>query len=156
MSMLRRTILMVSLLAGMAPAALAESPSATAVLRNSEAEVGQMVHMEIKVSGASNVEVPNDISVDGLEIRQTGTSRQFEMRNFTTTSSITYNYTILPLKVGTFKIPPQNFRAAGGLLQTEELSLHVVSAAGSSRNPSAQNPSARGGGSNAPIDSSKI
>src|SRR3954463_9447015 len=153
MSMLRRTILMVSLLAGMAPAALAESPSATAVLRNSEAEVGQMVHMEIKVSGASNVEVPNDISVDGLEIHQTGTSRQFEMRNFTTTSSITCNYTILPLKAGTFKIPPQTFRIGSSLLQTEELTLHVVSGAAGGRNPTAQNPNARGGANNTPVDS---
>ncbi len=135
------------------PMAYAESPSATAVLRNSEAEVGQMVHMEIKVSGANNAEVPNDISVDGLEIHPTGTSRQFEMRNFTTTSSITYNYTILPLKGGTFRIPPQTVRAGGTTLRTEELVLHVAASAagGSARG---QNPAGSGGGQTA--DSSKI
>jgi hypothetical protein len=105
--------------------AFADSPSATAVLSNSEAAVGQMVQMEIKVTGANRVDVPQDISVDGLEIHQTGTSRQYEMRNFTTSSSITYSYTILPLKAGTFKIPPQTIRAGSTILRTPELTLHV-------------------------------
>src|SRR3982074_2294981 len=64
--------------------ALADSPTVTAVLTSSEAAVGQMVQMEIKVTGANNIEAPENIPVDGLEIHQTGTSRQFEMRNFTT------------------------------------------------------------------------
>src|SRR3954452_11011566 len=110
--------------------ALADSPHATAVLSSSEAMVGQMVQMEVKVSNANNVEAPSEISVEGLDIHQTGTSRQFEMRNFTTTSSITYNYTILPLKAGTFKIPGQTVRVGGSSLQTPELTLRVSASTG--------------------------
>src|SRR5919198_566471 len=81
--------------------AWADSPSVTAVLSNSEANVGQMVQMDIKVSGANNVEAPNDITANGLEIHRTGTSHQWEMRNLKSTSSTTYTYTVLPLKPGT-------------------------------------------------------
>jgi len=105
--------------------AFAESPSVTAVLGNSEAVVGQMVQMEIKVTGANNASLPTEISVDGLEIHQTGTSRQFEMHNLTTSSSTVYIYTILPLKPGTFTIPPQTIRVGSSSLRTPALKLNV-------------------------------
>jgi len=124
----------IAVLSILAPAqfALAESPSVTAVLSNSEAAVGETVQLELKISGADNIEVPRDIDVDGLEIHKTGTSQQFEMRNFTTSRSTIYIYTILPLRPGTFKIPPQTVRVGGRSLQTPELTLNVSDAAGRS------------------------
>src|SRR5947207_8937146 len=112
--------------------ALAASPSVTAVLSDSQPTVGQMVQLEIKVNGANSAKVPEAISVDGLEIHQTGTSRQFEMHNFDVTSSVTYNYTILPLKAGQFKIPPQTVRLGSSSLKTPELVLNVAQGSGSS------------------------
>src|SRR2546430_15584089 len=108
--------------------AFAESPTVTAVLSNSEAVVDQMVELQIKVSGPGDARPPEEISVDGLEIHATGTSRQFEIRNFMTNSSVTYNYTILPLKAGRFTIPPQTIYAGGKLLRTPELILNVADA----------------------------
>ena len=142
-------------LSGLLPlaAARADSPSVTAVLSNSEAAVGQMVQLEIRVQGANEANIP-DITVDGLEIHPTGTSRQFEMRNLTVNSSVTYNYTILPLKAGMVKIPPQTIRAGASSLRTPELTLHVVDAAGG-RNPTVRsNPS--NGSSPATVDTSKF
>src|ERR1700737_1851430 len=112
--------------------ALADSPSATAVLSNSQVAVGETVQLQIKVSGSGDAKVPEHIAVDGLEIHPTGTSRQFEMHNFTTTSSVTYNYTILPLKAGAFKIPAQTIRIGSNSLRTPELSLNVVASPGRS------------------------
>src|SRR5438128_1217330 len=112
--------------------AFADSPNVTAVLSNSEAVVGEMVQLQIKVSGAGDAKPPENISVDGLEIHGTGTSRQFEMRNFTTTSSVTYNYTILPLKAGRFAIPPQPIRVGSQSLRTPELTLNVADSPGRS------------------------
>jgi hypothetical protein len=142
-------------LSGLLPlmAARADSPSVTAVLSNSEAAVGQMVQLQIRVQGANEASIP-DIAVDGLEIHPTGTSRQFEMRNLTVNSSVTYNYTILPLKAGTVKIPPQTVRVGTSSLRTPELALHIVDAAGG-RNPTARsNPSNQG--EPATIDTSKL
>src|SRR5882672_10046148 len=110
--------------------ALADSPSVTAVLSNSEVTVGETVELQIKVAGPGDARPPEEISIDGLEIHSTGTSRQFEIHNFSTNSSVTYNYTILPLKAGRFTIPPQTVRAGGKILRTPELALNVADAPG--------------------------
>jgi hypothetical protein len=67
-----------------------------------------------------------------LEIHATGQSRQFEIHNFATSSSVTYNYTILPLRAGRFTIPSQTVRAGGKLLRTPQLILNVADAPGRS------------------------
>src|SRR6266545_4372439 len=92
--------------------AFADSPSVTAVLSNSEIVVGETVELQIKVTGPGDARPPEEISLDGLEIHATGQSRQFEIHNFATSSSVTYNYTILPLRAGRFTIPPQTVRAS--------------------------------------------
>ncbi len=76
------------------------------------------------------VPAPEEISIDGLEIHSTGTSRQFEIHNFSSSSSVTYNYTILPLRAGRFTIPPQTVHAGGKILRTPELALNVADAPG--------------------------
>src|SRR5437763_8550777 len=110
----------------------ADSPNVTAVLSNSEVAVGETVELQIKVTGPGDARPPEEISIDGLEIHATGTSRQFEIHNFTTNSSVTYNYTVLPLQAGRFTIPPQTVRAGGKLLKTPELVLNVADSAGRS------------------------
>jgi BatD DUF11 like domain len=115
-----------------ASSALADSPSVTAVLSNSEAVVGEMVELQIKVSGSRDAKLPENIVVNGLEIHPTGTSHQFEMRNFTTTSSVTYSYRILPLQAGRFTIPSQIIQVGGKSLRTPDLTLNVADSPGSS------------------------
>src|SRR5438045_4983536 len=110
--------------------ARADSPSVTAVLSNAEATVGETVELQIKVTGPGDARPPEEISIDGLEIHSTGTSRQFEIHNFSTNSSVTYNYTILPLRAGRFTIPPQTVHAGGKILRTPELALNVADAPG--------------------------
>ena len=115
-----------------ASSAFADSPSVTAVLSNSESVVGETVELQIKVTGPGDASPPEEISIDGLEIHATGQSRQFEIHNFSTSSSVTYNYTILPLRAGKFIIPPQIVRAGGSLLRTPELTLNVADVPGRS------------------------
>ncbi|HJX24784.1 MAG TPA: hypothetical protein VJ252_01405, partial [Chthoniobacterales bacterium] len=52
----------------------ADSPNVTAVLSNSEAAVGETVQLQIRITG-SGAKPPAQITVDGLEIRQTGTEQ---------------------------------------------------------------------------------
>jgi BatD DUF11 like domain len=123
-----RIALLVTAFVSIAQIARADSPSVTAVLSNSEAIVGETVELQIKVTGPGDARPPEEISIDGLEIHSTGTSRQFEIHNFSTSSSVTYNYTILPLRAGRFTIPPQTVRAGGKILRTPELALNVADA----------------------------
>src|SRR6184192_281103 len=110
--------------------AFADPPSVTAVLSNSDTAVGETVELQIKVTGPGDARPPEEISLDGLEIHSTGTSRQFEIHNFATSSSVTYNYTILPLRAGRFTIPPQTVFAGGKTLRTPELLLNVADSPG--------------------------
>ena len=121
----------------------ADSPTVTAVLTSSETEVDQPVQLQIKVTGDANATPPNDISVDGLDIRYSGQSQLVEGRNLRFTYSFIYNYTILPLKAGTFTIPPQVVRSASGVLRTPPLTLNV------SPNENGTTSSTRRGGGNA-------
>jgi BatD DUF11 like domain len=125
-----RILLALFAIIGIAQIARADSPSVTAVLSNSEATVGETVELQIKVTGPGDARPPEEISIDGLEIHSTGTSRQFEIHNFSTSSSVTYNYTILPLRAGRFTIPAQTVRAGGKILRTPELALNVADAPG--------------------------
>jgi hypothetical protein len=106
--------------------ARADSPSATAVLNSSEAVLGETLHLEIRVTGARGAEAPEEIVVDGLEIRRTGSSQRIEMNNFKVISTTIYDYTVMPLKAGTFTIPPQTIRAGNNPLRTPALTLNVA------------------------------
>src|ERR1043166_3056683 len=124
--------ILIAVLVMMACAALAhaDAPSVPGVLSSSQATVGETVELQIKVTGPGDARPPEEISIDGLEIHSTGTSRQFEIHNFSTNSSVTYNYTILPLRAGRFTIPPQTVRAGGKILRTPELALNVADVPG--------------------------
>ena len=128
--MFQRISIVILIAAASVDFAHADSPSVTAVLSNSEATVGETVDLQIKVTGPGDAQPPEEISIDGLEIHSTGTSRQFEIHNFSTSSSVTYNYTILPLRAGRFTIPPQTVRAGGKTLRTPELALNVADVPG--------------------------
>ncbi len=104
----------------------AEPPTVTAVLTTSETEEGRPVQLQIKVTGDSEAIPPNDIAVDGLEIRYTGQSQLVEGRNLHFSYSFIYSYTILPLKAGTFTIPPQTVHTNGGEMRTPALTLNVA------------------------------
>src|SRR5436309_12799616 len=121
-----RILLAVFVAVALTQFARADSPSVTAVLSNSETVVGETVELQIKVTGPGDAQPPEEISINGLEIHATGQSRQFEMRNFATSSSVTYTYTVLPLRAGRFTIPPQTVHAGGRVLRTPELVLNVA------------------------------
>ncbi len=107
--------------------ALADPPKITAVLTSSEVVVGETVQLQIQIDNArASAITPRDINVPGLQIHYTGESTQMTMRNFSVSSSITYSYTILPEKSGTYRIPPQTIRLGKDILQTPELTLRVA------------------------------
>src|SRR5437773_11860954 len=101
-----RILLAVFVAVALTQFARADSPSVTAVLSNSETVVGGTRELQIKVTGPGDAQPPEEMSVAGSEIHATGQSPQVEIHNFATNSSVTYNYTILPIRAGRFTIPP--------------------------------------------------
>ena len=112
--------------------AYADSPSVTAVLNSSEATVGETVQLEVRITGARGADAPEEIMVDGLEIRRTGSSQRIEMNNLSLTSSVIYDYTVMPLRAGRFTIPPQTIRIGNNTLRTPALTLNVADSSGRS------------------------
>lgn len=131
MSRSRRIFIALGVIAS-AQFAHADSPSVTAVLNSSEAEMGQTVRLEIRVTGARVADAPEEIMVDGLEIRRTGMSQRIEMNNLSLTSSVVYDYTVMPLRAGRFTIPPQTIRTGNNSLRTPALTLNVADSSGRS------------------------
>ena len=146
-----RRIILVALLAVAGTAAVrADAPSVTAVLSSSETEEGRPVQLQIKVTDDNEATPPNDIAVEGLDIRFTGQSQLIEGRNFHMSYSFVYSYTIMPLKAGTFTIPPQVVRTKTGNQRTPALTLNVA--------PNTGNTTRRGrrGGSPGSVDERKL
>jgi BatD DUF11 like domain len=112
--------------------AYADSPSVTAVLNSSEVALGETVQLEIRITGARGADAPEEIVVDGLEIRRTGTSQRIEMNNLSLTSSVVYDYTVMPMRGGRFTIPPQTIRVGNNTLRTPALTLNVADSSGRS------------------------
>jgi len=125
--MFRRVFVLIFLVGAAVQFACADSPKITAVLTSSEVVVGETVQLEIQIDNArASAITPRDIEVPGLQIHYTGESTQMTMRNLSVSSSITYSYTILPEKSGTYTIPPQTIRVGKDNLQTPELTLRVA------------------------------
>jgi hypothetical protein len=124
----------------------ADSPSVTAVLTAAQVRVGETVHLQIRVVGMAGAKPPQAIQAEGLEIKNTGEAQEshisFGADGMKSTTSVTYDYTVLPEKAGTFKIPGQTIRSGGTSFTTPELTLYVT---GSSAAQAAPN---RGSGSN--------
>lgn len=132
MSTSRRIFIAVFGMIAGAQLAHADSPSVTAVLNSSEAALGETVRLEIRVTGVRSADAPEEIMVDGLEIRRTGTSQRIEMNNLNLTSSVIYDYTVMPLRAGRFAIPPQTIRVGNNSLRTPALTLNVADSSGRS------------------------
>ena len=132
MSTSRRIVIAVFGMIAGAQLAHADSPSVTAVLNSSETALGETVRLEIRVTGVRAADAPEEIMVDGLEIRRTGTSQRIEMNNLNLTSSVVYDYTVMPLRAGRFTIPPQTIRVGNNSLRTPALTLNVADSSGRS------------------------
>jgi BatD DUF11 like domain len=135
MSIRIRTLIVSALAFGCgANVTFAASPSVTAVLSNSQPSVNEPVELQIKVTGAKHATVPGSIPVDGVEIQKTGQSWEshfsFGFDNSDSSSSVIYHYTVLPLRAGQFKIPPQTVRIGSDSLKTPELTLSVTRPSG--------------------------
>jgi hypothetical protein len=115
------------LLAGtlFSPFLMAADIGVSAELTRPQISQGEMAELQIKVSGAQQADVPQQIPADGLQIRLTGQSTQVQMVNFKVSSSVVYSYIVMPLRTGNFTIPGVTVTADGRQFRTGELAFKV-------------------------------
>ncbi len=106
----------------------------SAELSRHRAAAGEMVQMDLKVTGAQEADVPHKIAVDGLQINLSGQSKQVQIVNFAVSSSSLYSYIIIPLRSGTFTIPSIQVRADGKYFRTSPQQLTIEGSSTTSNN----------------------
>jgi len=102
--------------------------SVSAQIYRPQVNFGEMAELQVKVTGAQQADVPQEIAVEGLQIRLSGQSTQVQMVNFKVSSSVVYTYVVLPLKTGNFTIPTVPVTADGQQFRTQPLAFSVVDA----------------------------
>jgi hypothetical protein len=124
---LRRRLLAVAMSCAAGISSLgAADISVTAEMSRPEISAGEMAELQIKVTGAQQADVPQQIAVDGLQVRLTGQSTQVQMVNFKVSSSVVYSYIVMPLRTGNFTIPGVTITADGRQFRTAPLQFAVA------------------------------
>jgi len=94
-------------------------------LSRPQVNAGEMTELQVKVTGAQQADVPQQIAAEGLQIRLTGQSTQVQMVNFKVSSSAVYSYIVMPLRTGRFTIPSVAVSADGRQFRTAPLAFSV-------------------------------
>ncbi|HEX4084643.1 MAG TPA: BatD family protein [Chthoniobacteraceae bacterium] len=108
-----------------ATVAHAEDVRVSAGLSDESAQVGDEVQYTIKVGGASDASVPENIDVDGLQITHTGHQFQFNLTFGSSEHSVIHTYSIVANRPGDFVIPPQQVVVDGQTYMTKPVRLKI-------------------------------
>lgn len=106
----------------------AGEPKASGTLSSSTAAVGEAVTYTLTIEGEFESDKAPVPQVDGLEVRGSNYSSQLMIVNFDATRRVTISYRLVPLREGTFTIPPLEVTVEGKKLKTREQKLTVTAA----------------------------
>ena len=121
-------------LAGLCAAVLCLLPagllaaSFTASLDNTAIVMGDTANLSFEVEGGSAEREPSPPAVDGLRYETRGSSQQYSFVNGASSSKNTYNFAVIPQRVGEFTIPPIALKVGGQTLYSQPLKLTVAKA----------------------------
>jgi len=97
----------------------------SAQLSRTQTVVGVPVQFLVEVDGSTNVVLPQEIAVDGLQIQRTGQQTRVEIINFRMKTSAVYSFTVYPDREGVFEIPSIDVTVDGKRVQTRPVKLQV-------------------------------
>ncbi len=118
--------------------AYAQEVKITSTIDLREVPLGKFANLQITLEGANNASEIDVPTIDGLNITRSGTSRNTQIINGQFSSFVTYNYTVLPMREGSFTIPPIRVEVGDEAYFTEEFTIRVLPQ-GSTQTPSNQN-----------------
>lgn len=105
---------------------LAADITVTATLDRATMTLAETAELVVTVNGSGTADL-HMTEVEGLDITESGHSRQLQLINGTASSSLAVTYLIQPLKPGQYTIPAINVEVDGKKLQTEAIPLRVLS-----------------------------
>jgi len=120
-------ILMAGALSHFSPAAaIAQNISVEATVNTNKVALGSALNFSIAINGTQNVSDLNLPDIDGFDKKYLGPSRSISIVNNTYSSSISFNYSLLPLRTGQLVIPSYQLVIEGQTFKTAEISVEVV------------------------------
>jgi hypothetical protein len=100
----------------------------TASVDRQELTLEDSVNFSVVVEGTQNSPPPELPPLDSFKVRNRGSSSSFQIINGDRSSSITYNFVLLPKESGTFTIGPATVDIDGKQFQTAPITLVVKEA----------------------------
>ncbi len=91
--------------------------------------VGESVRLELAFHGTQDIPVPDIKDLEGFQVRYVGPSRVMSIVNGKISSSITHNYSLLPLRAGNLTLGPFTFEFKGDRYVSNKIDMKVVEGA---------------------------
>lgn len=91
--------------------------------------LGQPLQLNLTFDGTQNIPALELPAIEGFQVRYSGPSTRMSIINGQASSSITHVYTLLPTKIGTFKIGPFKFEHNGDTYNSNQINVEVVEVA---------------------------
>ncbi|MFH0984539.1 MAG: BatD family protein [Candidatus Omnitrophota bacterium] len=110
-----------------APSLQAEEARVSASVNRNSVQVGEEIRLSIRVTGStSNLQAPRLSQIDGFSTYYTGRASHISVINGVSSSSVEFNYTLVPGKAGRFKLNSIEIPAGQNILRTEPLEIEVT------------------------------
>ena len=104
----------------------ADDVRVSATINPEEGAVNSQFTYTLTVEGAMNIPAPTLPSVDGLTIYEMGTSSSFSFVNGSMSSSLVFNYVVVPSREGKFTIPYLTIEYKGRKCMVNPVSFNVT------------------------------
>ncbi len=114
---------------------VAEEISFQVEVDRNKIQLGEAIQLTLRVSGTKEVEPFKLANIEGFELTyMSGPNPQFTWVNGKSSSSVSYKYSLFPLKTGKFQIPQLTLNIKGNDYSSEPVMIEVVNAASSGSN----------------------
>ncbi len=129
----------VSLLVGLVlflQSAIAQDISFDAEVSTNRAVVGNPIQLTLIIRGTQKISPKQLPPIDGFDIQYQNSSQRFTTINGQFEGSVSFQYSLVPLKVGNYGIPALKLAIDGKDYTTQPISIEVVDSAGGVSSPS--------------------
>ena len=97
-----------------------------ATVDNNKVSLGSRLQLALSFNSSQDMPAPDLPAIDGFQSQYLGPSTMMSIVNGKVSGSITHNYLLLPMKVGTFKIGPFKFERNGDKYTSNQISVEVL------------------------------
>jgi len=126
--MKRLSVIIISFLIVLCPfdRALSKKVGFEATIDRNKVSLGSSVRLNLTFNGTKDIPAPELPEIDGFQSSYLGPSTRMSIVNRRISSSITHIYTLIPLRVGSFKIGPLSFKYKGDTFTSKPIKIEVI------------------------------